>query len=184
MRDTKNEIVVLADRFIRTRGFNAFSYADISKLLLVKNAAIHYHFPSKFDLGLAVIEKTIKSFEGLSLSWNALTSDCQLEKYMGIYENTKSENCVCMMGALAPVYDTLSVDMQEALTLLGQTLIHWLSGLLEKGREEGFFCFKGSARAQAYLIQSSLLASLLLDKVLQDDVCKTIKEGILKNEIV
>ncbi|MBW3519468.1 TetR/AcrR family transcriptional regulator [Flavobacterium sp. NKUCC04_CG] len=181
MKDTRHEIVVLADQLIRSKGFNAFSYADISKVLGLKNAAVHYHFPSKFDLGLTVIKKTIETFEVLSTSWSGLEIPEQLEQYMGIWDRTKAENCVCLMGALAPSFDTLSIDMQQALTVLGNTIIAWLSQLLEKGREAHIFNFKGSAKSQAYLIQSSLMASLLLEKVLQDDICHTITAGILKN---
>ncbi len=180
MRDTKQEIVDLADQFIRTRGFNAFSYADISKLLQVKNAAIHYHFPSKFDLGLTVIQQTIVSFQDLTASWSELEYTMQLEEFIKIYDRSKAKNCVCLMGALAPSYDTLSAEMQQALTVLGQTIIAWLSDLLEEGRENEVFNFKGSSRAQAFLIQSALLASLILEKVLQENVCQTIREVVLK----
>ncbi len=181
MKDTRHEIVVLADQLIRSKGFNAFSYADISKVLGVKNAAIHYHFPSKFDLGLTVIKETTATFEVLSTSWNELRVTEQLEQYMGIWDRTKAENCVCLMGALAPSFDTLSIEMQDALTIMGKTIIAWLSELLERGRETHVFCFKGSSKSQAYLIQSSLMASLLLEKVLQDDICETIKAGILND---
>ncbi|WP_430613779.1 TetR/AcrR family transcriptional regulator [Flavobacterium sp. JP2137] len=181
MRDTKQEIVKLADRHIRSRGFNAFSYTDISKVLAIKNAAIHYYFPSKFDLGVAVIEKTIDTFEWSSQRWSELDYAAQLEQYMEVYDRSKAENCVCLMGALAPAYDTLSAEMQQALRLLGQTLLAWLTRLLEAGRNAGVFTFKGAARDQAYVFQSALLASLLLDKVLQENVCATIKAGILNN---
>ncbi|MBB4046226.1 AcrR family transcriptional regulator [Bacteroides reticulotermitis] len=39
----------MADELIKTIGYNAFSYADISKQLNIKNAAIHYYFPTKSD---------------------------------------------------------------------------------------------------------------------------------------
>ena len=44
--ETKDKIRNLAEELIRTKGYNAFSYADLSAPLQIKNAAIHYHFPS------------------------------------------------------------------------------------------------------------------------------------------
>ena len=52
MNDTRNEIIRLGSELIRSIGYNSFSYADISKALNIKNAAIHYYFPSKSDLGV------------------------------------------------------------------------------------------------------------------------------------
>lgn len=56
MKSRKEEIINLAIEYIETRGVHAFSYNDISKQLNITKASIHYHFPSKNDLILAVIE--------------------------------------------------------------------------------------------------------------------------------
>ena len=55
--NTRDEILKVASHLLQTRGFSAFSYAHIAETLNVKPAAIHYHFPTKTDLGLALIEK-------------------------------------------------------------------------------------------------------------------------------
>ncbi len=51
MSITRERILELGENFIRTKGYNAFSYQDISSELGVKNAAIHYYFPSKENFG-------------------------------------------------------------------------------------------------------------------------------------
>ena len=53
--DTRSEIINIADALIRAKGYNAFSFTDIGKQLNIKNASIHYHFPTKTDLGVAII---------------------------------------------------------------------------------------------------------------------------------
>ena len=57
MNDTRSEIIRLGSELIRSIGYNSFSYADISKALNIKNAAIHYYFPSKSDLGVEIIRE-------------------------------------------------------------------------------------------------------------------------------
>ena len=60
MNDTRSEIIRMADELIKTIGYNAFSYADISKQLNIKNAAIHKYIPAKSVLS-AIAEKVISS---------------------------------------------------------------------------------------------------------------------------
>src|ERR1700733_8531548 len=50
-------ILNVAERLAQTRGYNGFSYADISAQLGVTKASLHYHFPTKAELGRALIER-------------------------------------------------------------------------------------------------------------------------------
>ncbi|MFC7669875.1 TetR/AcrR family transcriptional regulator [Hymenobacter humi] len=58
--DTRTRIVDLAENLLLERGFNAFSYQHIARKLGVKPAAIHYHFPSKDDLGTAIVARQLR----------------------------------------------------------------------------------------------------------------------------
>ena len=62
MAKTKDKIAALGDELIRTRGFNAFSYHDIAETLGIKNAAVHYHFPSKEQLGADILKNSQQKF--------------------------------------------------------------------------------------------------------------------------
>ena len=57
LSDTREQIMDRAAQLLMSRGFNGFSYRDISSHLGVKNAAIHYHFPAKTDLAMALVEE-------------------------------------------------------------------------------------------------------------------------------
>ena len=50
-------ILDVAERLAQTRGYNGFSYADIAAQLGVTRASLHYHFPSKAELGRALVER-------------------------------------------------------------------------------------------------------------------------------
>lgn len=178
MKDTRSHIIRLADELIRSKGYNAFSYADISKELNIKNAAIHYYFPSKSDLGAAVIDHTTERFKETIAAWEALPYETQLHQYTCMHNKTRENRWVCLMGALSPVHDTLSPEMQQKLKEMAESILQWLTGLLEKGKADGRFHFTETPKAKAYCIQSSLLASLLLNKVLQNDVCQVIQQNI------
>ena len=62
--ETAGQILDLAETLIQTRGYSAFSYQDIADSLGIRKASIHYHFPSKADLGVAVVDRYMARFDG------------------------------------------------------------------------------------------------------------------------
>ncbi len=181
MKDTRQEILRLGEMFVRSKGFNSFSYKDISEQLNIKNAAIHYHFPSKADLGVAIIENTVAEFDKFKKSCQVLSPKERIEAFINIYDASKEKNWVCLMGALSPAHDTLPVQMQVKLQLMAKQIIEWMCTVLEEGRNAKVFHFKEGIRTQAYLIVTSLLSSLLIYKVLSNDVFESVKKGILNS---
>ena len=57
--DIHQQILNVAETLIQTKGYNAFSYKDISELVGVKTSSIHYYFPAKEDLGKEVVKQHI-----------------------------------------------------------------------------------------------------------------------------
>ena len=54
----------VAEQLAQTRGYNGFSYADVAAQLGVTKASLHYHFPSKAQLGAALIDRYQTNFGG------------------------------------------------------------------------------------------------------------------------
>src|SRR3546814_1378771 len=53
---TRTQIMQHAQRLIQERGCNGFSYRDLATLIGIKASSIHYYFPQKEDLLLAVVQ--------------------------------------------------------------------------------------------------------------------------------
>ncbi|MCF6408062.1 TetR/AcrR family transcriptional regulator [Chitinophaga filiformis] len=181
MQDTKERIVSLADQLIKTRGYNAFSYKDISDPLEIKNAAIHYHFPTKTDLGMAVLDLELQHFMAGTAKVAAQPEDKQLKFLFDTFGKKHKEGLVCLMGSLSPDYDTLPSPLQEKITDLSGAILKWTSGCLEKGREKGLFRFEGEAYDRALLVITNLLASLLLSRVMGNKVFGRITGQLLRD---
>src|SRR5215475_2801136 len=103
--DTADKILDLAETLIQTRGYSAFSYQDISDGLGIRKASIHYHFPSKTNLGIAVVDRYVTRF-GAALAALAadesLSSMAVLELYVEPYASfADTADRVCLCGALA-----------------------------------------------------------------------------------
>ena len=179
MNDTRSEIIRLAGELIRSIGYNSFSYADISKQLNIKNAAIHYYFPSKSDLGVEVIRQNLTTFKDRIENWEKLDYRQQFVNYIHMHDSFINNYWVCIVGSLAPSYDTLPENMQKELQHLINTIIGWLTNLLNEGRKNSVFFFNESPKTKAYMIHSALLSSLQMNKVLKNDVYKSIQAGLL-----
>lgn len=179
MNDTKAEILRLANELIRSVGYNSFSYANISEPLNIKNAAVHYYFPAKADLGVAVIRENIDGFKEITESWKMLSYKEQYINYITMHDYFVKKHWVCIVGSLSPSFETLPEPMQKELQTLINLVITWLTNLLKKGLESKEFSFKELPRTKACVIHAALLSSLLMNKVLNNDAYKTIQSGLL-----
>ena len=159
----------LAETFIQEKGFNGFSYAHIAKELDVKNAAIHYHFPTKEELACAVIQRYRDRFQ----LWinNARVKDLspqeKLDWFFSIYTNTRADNGkVCLAGSLETEFNSLPAALQAQTEGLTRELLNWLQITLQEGREAGVFHFSGDPANKAALILSSLQGGLQMARAL------------------
>lgn len=181
MSITREKIMELGEDLILTQGYNAFSYQDISSELGIKNAAIHYYFPSKENLGTSIVKNNIQRFEEMIENLHSCNFDewHQMETFLRIYSKSNREQKVCILGSLGPEFNTLSESTKKELQKMTDIIINWLSTLLVEGREKGFFAFNGDPRNRAFLILSAMVAGLQLARIMDKTVFKSIHQTIL-----
>jgi AcrR family transcriptional regulator len=172
--------VVIADQLIRSKGYNAFSYSDIANRLNLKNAAIHYHFPSKAELGQAVIIESREKFTRESQEWAGKSEPEQIRLFLEMYRNNRKNGGICFMGALGTSFDTLPEEMQIELRRAHKEIIDWLIQMLEKGKKEKILHFDSSSKEMADLITSSMMASLILERLSGQEVSDSIVANLIQ----
>ncbi|MBD2721958.1 TetR/AcrR family transcriptional regulator [Hymenobacter armeniacus] len=166
--DTRTRILDLAESLLLERGFNAFSYQHLAKALGVKPAAIHYHYPSKDDLGTAIVARQLRRLR----KWRDLprVADLppaeQLEALFAVYDNHARQECrVCLFGALAADFRTLPAPMQAELRTFNGELTAWLAQVLAVGKATGALRFVGSPSAKAVQVLTTLAGALQVARV-------------------
>ncbi len=179
MISTRRKIVVIADQLIRSKGYSAFSYADIAQRLNLKNAAIHYHFPSKSDLGLAVIRESQEKFAESRETWTHLKALDRLTAFIEMYHKNSKNNCICFVGALGTDITILPENMKEALQKAHLDIKTWLMNTLEEGKQKKEFDYHDTTDALSDLITSSLMASLILSRISKEAVMENVKDTLL-----
>lgn len=178
---TKRKILDLAENLLQRLGYNGFSYQHLSKELGIKNAAIHYHFPTKEELGVEIIGRTRRRFN----KWTnhpenrILPVKEQFDWLIKSYHyNLNADNRVCLIGCLATDYYTLPRQMQAAVRTLSNEVQHWTARLLEGGRQSGVVNFEGNSQPKALSILSTLTGALQLARLLGNEYYHQIIEQI------
>jgi len=167
--NTKRAILDLAETLLQDNGFNGFSYAHIASELGVKNAAVHYHFPTKENLGCAVVQRYRDRFQ----LWinNARVKDLspqeKLDWFFDIYANMRADRGkVCIAGVLEAEFNSLPNALRQQTESLTGELLTWLTATLEEGRVVGIFQFNGQPADKAALILSSVQGALQIARAL------------------
>ena len=91
-------ILDVAERLAQTRGYNGFSYADIAAQLGVTRASLHYHFPSKAELGRALVERYRGLFGAAldAIAKQAEEAHGNLKRYVRLYYSVLSNERMCL----------------------------------------------------------------------------------------
>ena len=169
IKNSKRTILNLAESFLQDKGFNGFSYAHIASELGVKNAAIHYHFPTKEDLSIAVIQRYRERFR----LWinnsrvKDLSHEEKLDWFFSIYTDTRADKGkVCLVGSMEAEFNSIPDGLQGEVQALHKELLKWLETTLSEGRDAGAFQFKGEPADKAALILSTLQGALQMARAL------------------
>src|ERR1700728_952127 len=144
-------ILDVAERLATTRGDNGFSFADTAAQLGVTKASLHYHFPTKAELGRALIERYRTVFGAAleAIDQSDVTPREKLQRYVGLYDSVLSDERMCLCGMLAAEYATLPRPMQEGLRLFFSANERWLTAVLKDGPRAGTFLFREPANERA-----------------------------------
>jgi TetR/AcrR family transcriptional repressor of nem operon len=163
-RDTHQEILDTATVLMQSRGYHAFSYADIAERIGIRKASIHYYYPSKSDLAQSVVARyRAAGREGL-LQVLAQTADPaeRLKGYLQSYEQEfdgRPQMCLCAL--LAAEMLTLPDQVRAEVQAFYAEQEAWLSVVLEDGRSAGSIHFSGTAPAAAQGFLAGLEGAML-----------------------
>lgn len=174
MNETTVQFRILdaAERLCQTRGFNGFSYRDLAEIVGIRSASIHYHFPTKADLGKALIVRYRHKLETVmgEIERKEPTAAGRLRRFSGILrEMLRDENRMCLCGILAAEAGTISDDMKAELRRFFEGCEKWLAGELHAGRQKGELSFSGSPAAAACTILSALEGAMMTSRAFGDD---------------
>jgi TetR/AcrR family transcriptional repressor of nem operon len=162
--NTRSRILDVGERLVQVRGFNGFSYADVAAELSVTKASLHYHFPSKAELGEALIARYAERFAHAlaAIDANLTRAPAKLDAYANLYAEVLRQERMCLCGMLAAEYQTLPSPIRKAVVAFLNDNEAWLALVLEHGRKDGSLRFSNTAADTARSIVSGLEGAMLV----------------------
>lgn len=168
--ETRNTVLDVAQEFVQTRGYNAFSFRDLADRVRIKSSSVHYYFPTKAELCRALIarqrERVASAFEAIDA--RGLDPREKLERYADIFGETLESGRMCLFGMLASDCSTLEPGIALVLRESFDDHEVWLERTLTDGRQAGSLRFEGDAREEARALLSSLEGAILLARTYED----------------
>ncbi|MGA0561196.1 TetR/AcrR family transcriptional regulator [Ancylobacter sp. VNQ12] len=162
---TFDDILRCARSLIIAGGYNGFSYADIAKVVGIRNASIHHHFPAKSDLVRTLVARYRAEAEAgiAELERNVADPAGQLRAYTGYWQaciiDASAPFCVCAL--LATQIPVLPAEVALEVRAHFRVLSAWLTSVLERGAREGSLRLDGTAEAEAETFLATVHGAML-----------------------
>lgn len=172
VNQTAQKILTVAQKNVQTKGFNGFSYRDLAQEIGIKTSSIHYHFPTKDDLALALIVAYREAFnlELEKIAAGGGNGRSQLEKYVKLFEsNLAVDNKFCLCGMLASEINSLSDQVKQAIQGFFTDNELWLSQLIANGQQDGSFKISSSPNLIAAQLLATLEGAMLIARSAEKD---------------
>jgi len=167
---TASRILDSAEQLVQSRGYNAFSYADVAAELHITKAALHYHFAGKAELGEALLKRYAARFADAldAIDAEPASAPGKLGAYAELYLDVLKRRRMCLCGMLAAEFQTLPVSMRAIVVEFFNDQEAWLARILEQGREEGTLSFPGSTSDAARFVVAALEGAMLVARPFGD----------------
>jgi len=136
---TRSDLLASAEILLRTKGYAAFSYADLADEIGIKKASIHHHFPTKEGLAIAIVESYLFRFKSQLESINAGNTSGidRLNAFAMMFAKSSESALLPLCGALAAELLALPESLKEMTKYFFEIHLNWLQDNIFKGQEAG-----------------------------------------------
>ncbi len=170
---TRARVLETARSLINAKGFNNTSVNDIIQITGVKKGNLYFHFPSKEDLGLAILKEAKRDFS-LFLA-NSLQGEDPLEKlssfFDAVLEKHRKTNFIggCIFGNTALEMGDKNALFSNVIQEVFHEWIGVIANLLKEARETGDLKNKIEPELLAKEIVASIEGGIMMAKVSKNE---------------
>lgn len=138
--DTKTALLNSAERAARTRGFDGFSYADLSQDVGIRKASIHHHFPTKAVLSVALMERYYNDLKAVcdQIDDSHHTGGARLaaliDRYKSALDGGKS---LCLCVSFSTSRESLPTEVIAQIGRFREMIIAWTQTVFAAGQSDG-----------------------------------------------
>lgn len=167
MRDTRTELLMQAETLVRGRGYAGFSYADLSQAVGIAKASIHHHFPTKADLGAALVAAYATRYAAALSAIRADVPDGpgRIAAYGRLYLGGVEQGLGCLCAALAVEGDALPERLRRDIVRFFEGHLAWLEAVIRDGVADGSLRPGLDPAVQARFVVATLEGALLMERL-------------------
>ena len=133
MSDMRETIMTAARLTVQAHGYSGLSFRELAKEVGIKSASIHYHFPTKGDLGAALARRYREDAEAAFVGFWADDPNpvrC-LRRYTDVFRLAlANDNRMCLCGFLAAEYGDLPDAVKAEIQAFADLNVAWLAKIL------------------------------------------------------
>jgi len=132
--DTRQAILDAGQAVVQARGYNALSFRELAKTVGIKSASIHYHFPTKGDLGAALARRYTETAAKAFDQFLAAAPDAagRMRLYTGVFRAALvNDNRMCLCGILAAEKADLPGEVMVEVDKFIALNVDWLARALD-----------------------------------------------------
>jgi TetR/AcrR family transcriptional repressor of nem operon len=139
---TRDIILDAAENMARDRGYSGFSFREIASSVGIKSASVHYHFPTKDELGAAVASRYTDNFMSALGAPDAedRRPELALKAYIEAFRKAaKVDRKMCLCGIFGSEVGALPAPVAEQTKKFFDENEKWLTALFQqmgKGESE------------------------------------------------
>ncbi len=168
MANTVDEIMDVTESLIRRKGYQGFSFREIAEIVSIKSASVHYHFPTKDGLCLAILRRYLTRFEA-ALDEASNSHDLPMDQilhYINMYRHeSKNNESIPLCVVLATDIEVLSDDAVDELQEFYRLNLRWLKKTIAQGNKS---LNEKDIKRKAAFIFSAMGGSLVTTRTLRD----------------
>jgi TetR/AcrR family transcriptional repressor of nem operon len=137
--DTRSRLLHEAEVLIRTRGYSAFSFADLSGRLGISKASVHHHFPSKEALMTVLLAEYIVRFKAALAAILVQHGKAgeRLRAYGRLFLDGFEKGLLPLCGALSAERAALPEALHGEISDFFQIHLDWLAIVIADGVARG-----------------------------------------------
>lgn len=166
------QIIDISQELFQQKGYKAFSYRDLSKLIGIKTSSIHYYFHTKDDLALALVIRYKDAFRKERELIDKKSSDpkSKLKLYFELFiKDFRKNKRICFCSMLASDYSNLPDAVKHEVVNIFRDNIRWISGVLRNGLQKKIFNMSLSPDELAEVIFSSFEGATITARLAGDE---------------
>lgn len=136
----KADLLNHAETLTRSRGIDAFSYADLAAATGIRKASVHYHFATKADLTRALIDNYAARIAGTLAQIEVQTASASqaLRGFLQLYRDALGTgDSLCLCVAFSAATDSLPEATVMRVESFRQDMTAWLNTQFDRARQDG-----------------------------------------------